>query len=440
MKKCPFCARVLEYSDAFCPGCGNNVSGTAVSDPVTESKGKKGSKKPLIIIIAILAVLLAGIIGVVVLDVTGVIDISSVFSDEEGDGKTEEATEAENENKEQSDTDSNETTLENEEEHSDKTPSDNSDNPVKDSVSSEVNTVAIMATYVVTNDMSEDQAYAITKALWETQAVKTSHAKGAQMDIRTTLNGLGEVPLHSGAAKYYIEQGIIREEDVKIATAGTTTIEKIKVGTGGQTGTYYAFANASLNAITGNGLAFEIISSGGSAANINGINDGTYHMATVQGDVMNYAYAGTNGFETKITSFSAIACIYPEVCQLVVTAESGIRSVEDLKGKTVSVGDSGSGVYYNAVQLLEVTGLTVDDIYPMYASFGDSATGLKDGSIQAAFITAGAPTTAVTSLATSTKVAVIGFSEDDIESLIRNYPFYTRYTLTEKDYDFIKTN
>ena len=109
----------------------------------------------------------------------------------------------------------------------------------------EVNTVAIMATYVVTNDMSEDQAYAITKALWETEAVKTSHAKCAQMDIKTTLNGLGEVPLHPGAAKYYIEQGIIREEDVKIATAGTTTIEKIKVGTGGQTGTYYAFANAS---------------------------------------------------------------------------------------------------------------------------------------------------------------------------------------------------
>ncbi len=301
----------------------------------------------------------------------------------------------------------------------------------------EVNTVAIMATYVVTNDMSEDQAYAITKALWETEAVKTSHAKGAQMDIKTTLNGLGEVPLHPGAAKYYIEQGIITEEDANVATAGTTNIEKIKVGTGGQTGTYYAFANASLTAITSDTLSFEVISSGGSAANINGINDGTYHMATVQNDVMNYAYAGTNGFEEKITSFSAIACIYPEVCQLIVTADSGIKTVADLKGKTVSIGDIGSGVYYNAVQILEAAGLTEEDIKPTYASFGDSATGLKDGSIQAAFITAGTPTTAVTELATSTKVVAIDLGSDIIDGLMKDYTFYAKYTMTHDDYDFI---
>lgn len=301
----------------------------------------------------------------------------------------------------------------------------------------EVNTVAIMATYVVTNDMSEDQAYAITKALWETEAVKTSHAKGAQMNIETTLDGIGEVPLHPGAAKYYIEKGIIKEEDVKTATAGTTTIEKIKVGTGGNTGTYYAFANASLNAITGNGLSFSVLSSGGSAANINGINDGTYHMATVQNDVMNYAYAGTNGFDTKITSFSAIACIYPEVCQLIVTADSGIKTVADLKGKTVSIGDIGSGVYYNAVQILEAAGLTVEDIKPTYASFGDSAQGLKDGTIDAAFITAGTPTTAVTDLATSTKVAGVDLGSDIIDSLMNKYTFYSKYTMTNDDYDFI---
>ena len=307
-----------------------------------------------------------------------------------------------------------------------------------DTAVTEVNTVAIMATYVVTNDMSEDQAYAITKALWETEAVKTSHAKGAQMDINTTLSGLGEVPLHPGAAKYYIEKGIITAEEANVATAGTKTIDKVKVGTGGQTGTYYAFANASLQAITSDTLNFEVISSGGSAANINGINDGTYHMATVQNDVMNYAYAGNNGFEAPIKTFSAIACIYPEVCQLIVTKDSGIKTVADLKGKTVSIGDIGSGVYYNAVQILAAAGLDAEnDIKPTYASFGDSAQGLKDGSIEAAFITAGTPTTAVTELATSTKVMAIDLGTEIIDGLMADYTFYAKYTMTNADYDFI---
>lgn len=301
-----------------------------------------------------------------------------------------------------------------------------------------VNTVAIMATYVVTNEMSEDQAYAITKALWETESVKTSHAKGAEMKIESTLAGMGDVPLHPGAAKYYIEKGLLTEADAKVATAGTTNFSSVKVGTGGNTGTYYAFANASLQAITSDTLKFEVISTGGSAANINGINDGTYHMATVQNDVMNYAYAGTNGFDAPVTTFSAIACIYPEVCQLIVTQSSGIKSVADLKGKTVAIGDIGSGVFYNATQILSAAGIDYEkDIKATYLSFGDSSTGLKDGSIDAAFITAGTPTTAITELATSTKIAAVDLGDEIINKLMGEYSFYTKYVMTNSDYSFI---
>ena len=127
--------------------------------------------------------------------------------------------------------------------------------------------------------------------------------------------------------------------------------ETIKVGTGSTTGTYYAFASASLQAIATDAYKFEVVSTGGSKANIQGIEAGDYQMATVQNDVMNYAYNGTNGFDTAIKSFSAIACIYPEVCQLIATEASGIKTVADLKGKTVAIGDAGSGVYYNAVQI-----------------------------------------------------------------------------------------
>ena len=129
-------------------------------------------------------------------------------------------------------------------------------------------------------------------------------------------------------------------------------IAKVKVGTGGNTGTYYGFTTAACQILNTADYTFEVLSTGGSQANIEGIEDGDYQMAIVQNDVMNYAYAGTNGFASQIQSFSAIGCVYPEVCQIIATKASGITSVADLKGKNVAVGDAGSGVYYNATQIL----------------------------------------------------------------------------------------
>ena len=215
-------------------------------------------------------------------------------------------------------------------------------------------------------------------------------------------------------------------------------ISKVKVGTGGNTGTYYAFTTAACQLLGTDTYSFEVLSTGGSQTNIEGIEDGDYQMAIVQNDVMNYAYEGSNGFNGQITSFSAIGCVYPEVCQVIATKASGIKTVADLKGKNVAVGDVGSGVYYNATQILAAAGIDIDkDINKTAASFGDSATQLKDGSIDAAFITAGTPTTAITELATSTEVVAVDLGEDVIAKLMADYPFYAKYEMTEKDYDFI---
>ena len=224
------------------------------------------------------------------------------------------------------------------------------------------------------------------------------------------------------------------------ATAGDVAdvIKTITVGTGGTTGTYYAFTTAVGQILNTDAYTFNVISTGGSQANIEMIADGEAQFAIVQNDVMNYAYEGTNGFAEPITSFSAVACVYSEICQLVATEASGITSMADLKGKTVAVGDVGSGVYYNAQQILEAAGLDIDtDIKKVTASFGDSATQLKDGSIDAAFITAGTPTTAITDLATTTDVVLVDLGDDVIENLVAKYPFYEKYEATDADYDFV---
>lgn len=226
--------------------------------------------------------------------------------------------------------------------------------------------------------------------------------------------------------------------DDTTAAPSTETIENITVGTGGTTGTYYAFTTAVGQILNTDAYKFNVVSTGGSQANIEMIADGDAQMAIVQNDVMNYAYEGTNGFPEAIKDFSVIGCVYSEVCQLVATKASGIKTIADLKGKNIAVGDAGSGVYYNATQILAAAGLDIDtDIRKTAASFGDSATALKDGSIDAAFITAGTPTTAITELATSTDVVLVDLGEDVIAKLIEDHPFYSKYEATSADYDFV---
>ncbi len=215
-------------------------------------------------------------------------------------------------------------------------------------------------------------------------------------------------------------------------------IANIVTGTGGPTGTYYAFTTAVGSILSTDDYKFTVQSTGGSQANIEMIEDGEAHFAIVQNDVMNYAYEGTNGFTAPVTCFSAIGCVYAEVCQVIATKASGIKTIADLKGKNVAVGDAGSGVYYNATQILAAAGLDINkDINATAASFGDSATLLKDGAIDAAFITAGTPTPAVSDLATSTDIVAVDLGDEVIDKLMADYPFYAKHEYTSADYGFI---
>lgn len=207
--------------------------------------------------------------------------------------------------------------------------------------------------------------------------------------------------------------------------------------TGGETGTYYAFGNVIANKIGDlTSTTITAISSGGSAANIQALEDGDAQFGFVQSDVMSYAYNGERTFEESgaVTSFSVVASLYLEQVQI-ITVDPDIQTVADLEGKKVSIGASGSGVYYNAVDILAAYGLDADtDIIPTYQSFSDSAEALKDGQIDAAFVVAGAPTTAVTDLAASRDVYLVSLDEEHIATLIEDNPFYTADTIAADVY------
>ena len=139
-----------------------------------------------------------------------------------------------------------------------------------------------------------------------------------------------------------------------------------------------------------------------------------------------WAYEGTNLFADfgAIDCFSTVAALYMEQVQI-VTCDPSIKTVADLAGKNVSIGASGSGVYYNAIDILGVYGLTEEDINPTYQGFGDSAEALKDGKIDAAFVVAGAPTTAITELASGKDVYLVSLDAEHIAALLEVSPYYS---------------
>lgn len=218
-----------------------------------------------------------------------------------------------------------------------------------------------------------------------------------------------------------------------VACGSATTMT---MGTGGTAGTYYGYGGVLGQYIKNNaGINVTVVSTDGSKANIQGIDAGNYQLGTVQSDVMAYAWQGTRAFEEegKVDSFRTVAGLYAEAVQL-VTMDPEIKTVADLKDKSVSIGAPGSGVYFNAIDILTAAGLTENDIKAQYQSFADSADALKDGKIDAAFIVAGAPTPAITELCTTNDAYLVPIDGDVAEKLMNDHPFYTVYEIPAGTY------
>lgn len=214
----------------------------------------------------------------------------------------------------------------------------------------------------------------------------------------------------------------------------------LSIVTGGTQGTYYPLGGTFANLVTEEtGIQTTAEVSQASAANMTALKNGDAEIAFVQTDVAFYATEGTFMFEgDAITDISAIGALYPETIQIVTLENTGITSVEDLRGKKVSVGAPGSGTYANAEQILEIHGMTMDDVDAQALDFGESQESLQAGQIDAAFITSGTPTGAVEALNAVADVTIIPVEADKAAELIEKYPYYAEdmvpsgtYGLTE---------
>ena len=211
----------------------------------------------------------------------------------------------------------------------------------------------------------------------------------------------------------------------------------LSIATGGTTGTYYPLGGDIANLF--NTVIPDVKASaqatGGSADNLRLIDAGEAELGTVQNDVSWFAYSGTDSFkDEQIQSFSVVSSLYAEYVQIVTRADSDINCIADFKGKAISIGAAGSGVYTNAMHVLEAAGLTLDDIDEQYLSFAESADGLKNKQIDAAFICAGIPNAAITELGSTTGVKLISLTDEEVAKLTAAHPTYANMKLPADTY------
>lgn len=211
----------------------------------------------------------------------------------------------------------------------------------------------------------------------------------------------------------------------------------LNIATGGTAGTYYPLGGALAELLNQNikGMNASAQSTGASVANVNMLKDGSVDIAFIQNDIAYYAANGKEMFkDNKVESIRGIAALYPETIQFVTTADKGIKSIADLKGKKVAVGASGSGAEANARQILGAYGLTYDDIDVQYLSFGEAADALKDGNVDVGVVVAGFPTAAIQDLAANKSAALVNIDAEHADKLMKQYPYFTKITVPKGTY------
>lgn len=225
------------------------------------------------------------------------------------------------------------------------------------------------------------------------------------------------------------------------SNADNTVKERyLHIATGNTSGTYYPIGGA-ISEILNSKIAdmhSSVQTTSGSIANIKLLEEGTVELAIIQNDIADYAVNGTEMFKDenkyKFDTLRGIATLYAETCQFVTNAASGIETIPDLKGKKVCVGAEGSGAEANARQLLGIYGMTYDDIQPVYLSFSAGSKALIDGTIDAAFLTAGAPTAAVKDVAAQLKIKLLPIDDKHFTALAEKYPYYSRMIIPTGTY------
>jgi len=162
--------------------------------------------------------------------------------------------------------------------------------------------------------------------------------------------------------------------------------------------------------------------------NLKAISSGDMEIALSQADVTDWAYRGTAAFygQAPMDNLRVLARLYPENIHLVVKKDSPIKSVLDLKGKTVAMGAKDSGTEATAKLVLSAYGVKWNTVHMRSMGFAAVADALAEGSIDAFFMVSGAPVLTIEDLATRVPISLIPIDGPTADKLAKIFPYYTR--------------
>lgn len=215
--------------------------------------------------------------------------------------------------------------------------------------------------------------------------------------------------------------------------------QNLLMATGGTGGTYYPLGGTMANVWNSNieGLNVTVSSTGASIENMRLLASGEAKLAMAMNGPAQAAWNGEGDFNGQaMKDFRAVGVIYPEVMQIITPADSGIKTVADLKGKRVSIGPPGSGTASAAIKILEAYGIDPNnDIKQLPATFSDAARQIKDGQIDAAFAVLAVPAANVVDITTSTPVTIVDIEGEGLQKILDSAPAFTPYEIPGGTYE-----
>ena len=205
----------------------------------------------------------------------------------------------------------------------------------------------------------------------------------------------------------------------------------ITVLTGPSSGIYFPIGGAFSTLIGKLGYRASATATGATAENINALLTGQGEMAIAMSDAVIQAIEAFGAYQGKkpATDLRAMMGLWPNVCQIVTTADSGIKTFADLKGKRVGVGAPNSGVEINARMMFEAHGMSYKDVKVDYLNYGEAIDQMKNGLIDAAFVTSGLGNATIRELGVTKKIAFVPVDGAARQQLIKKYPFYIESTI-----------
>ena len=220
-----------------------------------------------------------------------------------------------------------------------------------------------------------------------------------------------------------------------LAGCGKEKAPALTMGTGGMAGIYYSYGGVVGQLIEDHtGMDVTVVETQGSRENILGMGSGDFQMALVQSDVLSYAWQGRRDFDgARVDNMRVVAGLYAEPIQL-VAVNPEIHYADELRGMKVSVGTPGSGVYYNAMDILDAVSLGLEDFVPQYLDVEQTIEALEAGTIDAAFLVAGCPTPALKALSSKADFRLLPIDGPIAERVTTSCSFYAPHTIPAGTY------